>query len=231
MQESVSSFPWWGDFLLKCVCVILQSIFTVCVFCLMLFNMAALKKPPTCLWFLGKWLYRACVCWQQESNACAFVFDPTLDCVVVWCNSSACSVSASPAACCDAWADVKCARVPATIASWSYMCVNVDTLSALHTVCVRLLHFPSVCHNQPSVPCLPPPPLHPSISPLFSSQTQSFNYLSFPLFSSFFFLSLSIALSPSLISTHSPFCPSSLPPSLLPPGHSLCLSLFQFAYI
>lgn len=44
MQESVSSFPWWGDFLLKCVCVILQSIFTVCVFCLMLFNMAALKK-------------------------------------------------------------------------------------------------------------------------------------------------------------------------------------------
>lgn len=105
------------------------------------------------------------------------------------------------------------------------MCVNVDTLSALHTVCVRLLHFPSVCHNQPSVPCLPPPPLHPSISPLFSSQTQSFNYLSFPLFSSFFFLSLSIALSPSLISTHSPFCPSSLPPSLLPPGHSVCIYL------
>lgn len=124
------------------------------------------------------------------------------------------------------------------------MCVNVDTLSALHTVCVRLLHFPSVCHNQPSVPCLPPPPpLHPSISPLFSSQTQSFNYLSFPLFSSFFislyrslalphFHSLSILsfITPSLSPSSWPF-PMSLSLSVciyLKPHFSTCSSVFAF---
>lgn len=82
----------------------------------MLFNMAALKKTQ----HVSDFLENGCterVCWQQESNACAFVFDPTLDCVVVWCISSARSVSAPPAACCDVWADVKCARVPAIIAS------------------------------------------------------------------------------------------------------------------
>lgn len=113
------------------------------------------------------------------------------------------------------------------------MCVNVDTLSALHTVCVRLLHFPSVCHNQPSVPCLPPPPppLHPSISPLFSSQTQSFNYLSFPLFSSFFYLSLSLSRPPSFPLTLHFVLHHSLPLSFLLAIPYVSLSLSVCIYL
>lgn len=95
-----------------------QLALTVCVFCLMLFNMAALKKTQHVSDFLENGCTeRVCVFWQQGSNVCAFVFDPTLDCVVLWCISSACSVSAFLAACCDVWVDVKCARVPAIIAS------------------------------------------------------------------------------------------------------------------
>lgn len=75
------------------------------------------------------------------------------------------------------------------------------------------------CHGEPSVAHLPPPPpppsLHSIVSPLLSSQTASFNYLSL---SSHLFLSVPPSL--CLASSRSPFCPSSLSSS--PVSTSLC---------